>query len=300
MTDLKKKAERIKQIQNRLNTLFEGMSDRLAYEQDLEGLGQMSVGNLNVLMSSMMEKLYESKEGRDIIRKYAKVIDESEDLARAFRVGNAVSTSPDVSDKDVYLNEALKLGEGIDRKAFAGNKAKLVEVVKEACEATKQTHTTLTEAINSGDAVYESVEYVLTHKKTAKNLKEYVERVTAIKRSLNEGKSVVENEYLGKEPKALMEDLGKLTENSPEWLSDLILEFVSNRLSAGSVEDLFNSRKDRCIKILDEAVESAENVEQKSQFDTMRKQLQERKFVEESSYDDLANLAELEYTLTSK
>ena len=300
MINFTERAERIRQIQNRMNEMFENVSERLAYQEDLEGLGNLSVGNLNGLMSGMLEKLYESKEGRDIIRKYTKVIDESVDLERAFKVGFAVSQKPGVSDKDVYLNEALKLGEGIDRKNFSKEKAKLVAVVKEACEATKQTHGMLSEAFASADPLYDSVEYVLTHKKSARNLNEYVEQVTVIKRRLNEEETVDENEFSGKDPKELMEELNKLASNSPEWLSDLIMEFVSNRLSAGSVEKLFEDRKDRCIKILDEAVESAETVEQKSQFDTMRKQLQERKFVEATSYDDLANLAELEYTLTSK
>ena len=294
--------EKVREIKDKISLLFESVADRLEVERLFDTFGDLSFGQLNHIFESVTDRIFDESKGKKVIAKYAKVIKESKELPKAYAAYTSLvhhKGSVNESINNLYVNEAIKFTDGLNRKKYLEEKNNLAEVVKEAVRVSGEKYGELKECIDKSNPVYESIEFVTVNNRKATNLGEYVSHIDRIQKFINEGiEENVENEYSGKNPEEINEKINEILSENEEWLGKLFSDMLVEFAAYGDYEHLFENRLQACLNHLDEGIESSETVESKNQLQTMRKQLAEKKYNRETVIEDLVNLAELEQTLS--
>ena len=70
-----------------------------------------------------------------------------------------------------------------------------------------------------------------------------------------------------------------------------------NNIAGGTNSDLFSLYKGKCANILEEKIESSEDVSEVNRLNSMKDAIMEKVFNEETFYDDIIMLNELKNTL---
>ena len=98
--------------------------------------------------------------------------------------------------------------------------------------------------------------------------------------------------------KELIDGLNESLEGLADWEKLAISDIAIARLAKRDMSELFEEYKNKCLEKLSENIEKEPTVELKSHFETMKKQLEEKKYNEGSLYEDIVTLADLRSKLS--
>lgn len=292
------KSKDLERLQEEMNNIFEQRIREAVINESIQGVSALPLGTIKNIFESISDRLYSTAEGKKLIGKYIKCLKENKNLRTLYSICDSINKPSYVADVNLFLNEAINYGSNIDIKKLAEEKSKFSSIVVDCIKESKMTNEELTEAINANKDINESIDYLLTNKKSIKTLSERANKTAVLSNYINENmpeKSVVEE---GKSVKELLNALNETFDASLEsWEMKVAKDIALANLSNRSKKELFEGYKAECIKTLDTLMES-KNVEDKSRFSTMKSQLENKEFSEETLSEDLLNLAKLNYTLT--
>lgn len=270
--------------------------DRRINEADIRDTSErvkgFSFGKIKYLFEALSESLFESENGKKLIGKYVKTCKNSDGISDYVRISEDIKNIDGIEDTKTYLSEALAICVNIAHNELKG----LGEITSDCILETKTTgkivDSILAEYDGSIDKVIE--ESIMT-KKTLSNAKKRANNIVRLSEMIGDRKAekeAVDEVVVSEGVKQL-----KSLINEDEGLKSLLGDIFENCVAGGSNSDLFSSYKDKCASILEEKIESSEDVSEISRLNSMKDAIMEKAFNEDTFYDDIITLNELKNTL---
>lgn len=288
----------LEKLKNEVNRLFEERMRKAGLNEELETLHEKPFGAIKNVFEGLTDKLYESAEGKKLIGKYVKAIREGKNSSDMYSVYEFVYRSPKVSDAGRFLNEAISMTNGFDGKKFADEKKKIAGIVAEAVSFAGKDANFVKDEIAKNLELNEAIDYLISNEKKFNNLSSYVNKFSMVERFLSDNMVNESQQTENKSGKDLIADLNESMEGLNEWEKEAVKEIAMARLSKRDMSEVFEEKKTDCLNKLDENIENEDSVETKSHFETMKSQLEEKKYNEDTVLEDIITLVELKKTLS--
>lgn len=270
--------------------------DRRINEADIrdtsERVKDFSFGKIKYLFEALSESLFESENGKKLIGKYVKTCKNSDGMSDYVRISEDIKNIDGIEDTKTYLSEALAICVNIAHNELKG----LGEITSDCILETKTTGKILDSILAEYDGSIDKVieESIMT-KKTLSNAKKRANNIVRLSEMIGDRK----NEKETVDEVVVSEGVKQLNSliNEDEEIKNLLGDIFENCVAGGSNSDLFSLYKGKCASILEEKIESSEDVSEISRLNSMKDAIMEKAFNEEAFYDDIITLNELKNTL---
>ena len=287
-------------VRNEFNRLVNEQIETHKYNDVLENINTLGLGKIRNLYESISDTMLESDSGVKIMRKYVKTIKENKDLKKVFSFYNFIDNlDVDSDSRWAYITEGLKCLDGINKRNYKKGVKELGNIVSEGVKISNISRNVIEECINNTNDVYESVDFLVLEKPTLKNINEQVIAKNNILNFLDNKTAIVkescDNEKTNKE---LINEINEeLSEINESWMKELIEDITLNNLSNNGNKVLFENYKNDCLMIIENIVNSDNEIEDKSKMYSLKEKLSNKEYNAESFNNDIINLAELKSTL---
>lgn len=287
-------------VRNEFNRLVNEQIETHRYNDVLENINTLGLGKIRNLYESISDTMLESDNGVKVMRKYVKAIKENKDLKKVFSFYNFIDNlDVDSDSRWTYITEGLKYLDGIDKRNYKKGVKELGNIVTEGVKISNISRNIIEECINNTNNVYESVDFLVLEKPTLKNINEQVNAKNNIL-SFLDNKTIVVRESCesNKTNKELINEINEeMSEINESWMKELIEDITLNNLSNNGNKVLFENYKNDCLMIIENIVNSDNDVEDKSKMYALKEKLGNKEYNAETFNNDIINLAELKSTL---
>ena len=288
-------------LKESLNDVIDKRITKMKLEECINSFNSLSFACLNEIFKNTVDKLYETKEGKRLIKKYVKTIKESNDLKKVYSIYNIVNSPNKINDGTLFIKESISLIKEIDKKNYGDSLSSISDIVKE-CAVSANLDTEAIENIKDKyhGSISESLDYVLFNKMGMNNIVEYTNGLSRITNFINENKKH-ENDLMveGKSICELIGEFDKLFTNDIEiWESTAIKDISLAELSGKDKKDVFEEYKSECLSIIEENL-NEKDVENSSRFQGMKEKLMKKEFNSDTIVEDILMLSELKHVLKS-
>lgn len=288
-------------LKESLNDVIDKRITKMKLEECINSFNSLSFACLNEIFKNTVDKLYETKEGKRLIKKYVKTIKESNDLKKVYSIYNIVNSPNKINDGTLFIKESISLIKEIDKKNYGDSLSSISDIVKE-CAVSANLDTEAIENIKDKyhGSINESLDYVLFNKMGMNNIVEYTNGLSRITNFINENKKH-ENDLMveGKSICELIGDFDKLFANDIEiWESTAIKDISLAELSGKDKKGVFEEYKSECLSIIEENL-NEKDAENSSRFQGMKEKLMKKEFNSDTIVEDILMLSELKHVLKS-
>lgn len=288
-------------LKESLNDVIDKRITKMKLEECINSFDALSFACLNEIFKNTVDKLYETKEGKRLIKKYVKTIKESNDLKKVYSIYNIVNSPNKIDDGPLFIKESMSLIKEIDKKNYSDSLSSISDIVKE-CVVSANLDIETIEKLKSKyyGSINESLDYVLFNKMDINNVVEYTNDLSRITNFINENKKH-ENDLMveGKSICELIGDFDKLFTNDIEiWESTAIKDISLAELSGKDKKDIFEEYKSECLSIIEENL-NEKDAENSSRFQGMKEKLMKKEFNSDTIVEDILMLSELKHVLKS-
>ena len=287
-------------VRNEFNRLVNEQIETHRYNDVLENINTLGLGKIRNLYENISDTMLESDNGVKVMRKYVKTIKENKDLKKVFSFYNFIDNlNVDSDSRWTYITEGLKYLDGIDKRNYKKGVKELGNIVSEGVKISNISRNIIEECINNTNNVYESVDFLVLEKPTLKNINEQVNAKNNIL-SFLDNKTIVVRESCesNKTNKELINEINEeMSEINESWMKELIEDITLNNLSDNGDKVLFENYKNDCLIIIENIVNSDDDVEDKSKMYSLKEKLGNKEYNAETFNNDIINLAELKSTL---
>ena len=270
-------------------------------EERVSNLDKLGFGEIKSLFEGISDKLFDGH--KDCVANYIKTIKENKELKTLYVLFENALKPAHVNDTNSLVSSMVAISDGIDKKTLKEGVKKLQGILKEAVVKSNITAEEFDTLLNENKDINESLSYILTNKKTAKNLFEHTNKVHAVVSYINENMAsdnVVDEKASDKTKTELVNDLNEAISCDTPWETEAIKDLTLCYLSESSSEELFKQYKDECISLLSEKIEDADSMEEGIRFSTMKESLLKKEFDKTKLKESILTLAELKYTLINE
>lgn len=288
-------------LKESLNDVIDKRITKMKLEECINSFDTLSFACLNEIFKNTVDKLYETKEGKRLIKKYVKTIKESNDLKKVYSIYNIVNSPNKIDDGTLFIKESMSLIKEIDKKNYSDSLSSISDIVKE-CVVSANLDIETIEKLKSKyyGGINESLDYVLFNNMGINNVVEYTNDLSKITNFINENKKH-ENDLMveGKSICELIGDFDKLFTNDIEiWESTAIKDISLAELSGKDKKDIFEEYKSECLSIIEENL-NEKDAENSSRFQGMKEKLMKKEFNSDTIVEDILMLSELKHVLKS-
>lgn len=288
-------------LKESLNDVIDKRITKMKLEECINSFNSLSFACLNEIFKNTVDKLYETKEGKRLIKKYVKTIKESNDLKKVYSIYNIVNSPNKINDGTLFIKESISLIKEIDKKNYGDSLSSISDIVKE-CAVSANLDNEEIEKIKDKyhGSISESLDYVLFNKMGMNNIVEYTNGLSRITNFINENKKH-KNDLMveGKSICELIGDFDKLFTNDIEiWESTAIKDISLAELSGKDKKGVFEEYKSECLSIIEENL-NEKDAENSSRFQGMKEKLLKKEFNSDTIVEDILMLSELKHVLKS-
>lgn len=276
-------------VKDNMIKIFDKRINEAMINDFINSIDNLSFIECKQLFEGISDKLFDSVRGKKIIGKYARLIKEDKNLKNLFLLTENLTTKKNVADAKLYISECANFSVNLGKNSLK----KLHDLLKEAVKLSGLSQSILNDIVSSNKEINDSINFILTNKKTLNNVNDYTRHINILSETLN--KNIVENKC----DEVNAEDISHLLdeEDLEDWEKDIIEEIVIANLAGHSKESVFNNLKNECINIIDKSCEICENETTVSRLKLMKEQLSNKSYNEEHINEDLLKLSELRKTL---
>jgi hypothetical protein len=280
---------------NELSNVIDTKINKVKLTENINKVDKLSFFECKQLFDKMSASLFETKNGKKYIAKYVKIIKENSVLREAFTLYESFIKENNINNTQLFVTESCNYINNMDSKLYKNGVNEIRSLVKKALKECALNNDTFNTVINENSEINNAITYVFENKKTAKNMNLYTENISRIVNYLDNNKSNI-NESTDV---ADVQDLKNLFNNDLElWENAVIEKLVLCNMSNGNKTTLFEEYKTKCLQLIEETLKDEDiTLETKSHLSTMKSQLNEKIYKEETANDDILKLANLEYTL---
>jgi hypothetical protein len=291
-------------LKESFNKAFDSQIREHKLQEKITELNNLGFGDVKSLFEGISDKLFDNH--KDCVAKYIKTIKENNDLKTLYVLyENAIKPSH-VNDVNLLVSSMVAISESINSKSLKEGMKKLHSVLTESIIKAGVSAEDIDAILNENKEINESLTYILTNKKTAKNLFEHTNMVHSVVNYINENmgddkiNDKVNDKINDKTNSDLINDLNEAISCDTPWETEAIKDLTLCYLSESNSEELFNRYKNECIELLEEKISDADSIEEGVRFSTMKESLSKKEYNKDKIKESILTLAELKYTLISE
>lgn len=291
--------ETIKKFKDTFNSLVDKKINEASRNYLLNTFENIGVNRLACLFESISDKLIDTDEGKSLLARYVKAINENKSLKKIYQFRNAIM-NPITENSDAYLNEVISISEGIDPSEYEAGKKKISQILRESVNLAKLSSGQIVESAADENRIQTAAEYIITNKKSFKNLSEYVSNKEIVRKYIDENKKTAEtiDESENKTVDDLISELNENLLSMEDWRRNAVSRLTESRLAKRDDKELFEEFKKQCLDRMEEKIEETDDSGESSKLALMKEQLSAKEYNESEFMNDLMNLAELKETLS--
>lgn len=257
-------------------------------------LSERSFGYIKEAFESLAPELFETKEGKKIMKKYAETISENKNLSSLHTIYENIRKMHNGSDIDFFVNEISSKNWEINKNTVTEDVNKVGKVLAEAYIMVGNKSEELLPSTNK--KLDNALEFIAENKKTNKNIAEYSDAVKVIREYIESKENDGTNNSF--------DDIDTIAENLingfNEKYSNELSENEKNMLKelseSDNKESVFNKYKASCQEKLDEEIKKFINDGDSESANKMKKiqeQVGKKVFSEDTVGTDICNLMEM-------
>lgn len=228
------------------NKFFDSMSKFMQSEEgELSNLygESRNFGIAYNVFEQNINNLFETKEGKKIIKEAYDLIKNDKVLSEQFNVYDLFERKKASDNTQQFVNEAINMLGDFDRKQVKESNEKFIKFIR---ENKLNEYVEIPEELEN---LYESIEYIILNKKTFGNLNEHIKAKNIIISHINNNKELNEDKKLSFDD--FKNEIDKLQENTDKEINEdelkLLKDFVDNKENPKKV---FESYKRNAIKFI--------------------------------------------------
>jgi predicted nucleic acid-binding protein len=191
--------------------------------------------------------LLEDKKKRDAYAKIIKLIREDKVLKKQFKLYEAFRNAEDVEYPEIFVQDMVNLAcTGLNKKKITESNDKLLKLISEA---------NLNELVDIDDDemdLYESIEYLITHKPTFGNMKDYSNAKGVVSEYIKRNCVKTEENTLTEED--YHKRLKEITEKYSNGITESEMELIKLVESTEDKEGLFETKRSEAVKSIKESI----------------------------------------------
>lgn len=292
---------------NKLNTLNEVESvrqqvneacdKRAEYIKTCMKADQMSkrgFGFIKESFEAISPSLYETKEGKSILRKYVKTIKENKNLSSLHAIYESIRKANKNTDVDFFVNSLINENWEINKKSLANDVKKIGRVLAEGyIYLGKDTEKLLPKENAQLD---NAVRFIAENKKTKNNLAAYSDAVKIIKESIDSNEAVLDTVLTSNLDEVIEGLINDYNQKYDGMLTNDEVAIVQELANSDKKEEVFNKYKDSCKEKVAEAKENfAKAGDEKSakRLSVVLEQIDAKKFSIDTAANDITALIKL-------
>ena len=295
-----KDKETFKKLQESLMDVMNNRYNELCLNELKENLTSAPLYTTKHIFESISKDFYNTPKGKKILKEYVDTIKKNNSLRKAFIIFENMNKPQSVLSPDLFVNENLSFMQEIKLSEYKAGLKKINNIIRESIELAALNTEELEELIKESETdEAEAIDYLINNRKTLKNIAEYTNKVSTLTES-------VKNKRIFKSEDALSEslnisDLLNMINESVSGLgkeeANVVKDLTLISLSGQDGKEIYETYKNKCKDILEEAVKNEEALETRSRFQRMLGQINERNYNKSTLNEDVLNFARLYATL---
>ena len=295
-----KDKETFKKLQESLMDVMNNRYNELCLNELKENLTSAPLYTTKHIFESISKDFYNTPNGKKILKEYVDTIKKNNSLRKAFIIFENMNKPQSVLSPDLFVNENLSFMQEIKLSEYKAGLKKINNIIRESIELAALNTEELEELIKESETdEAEAIDYLINNRKTLKNIAEYTNKVSTLTES-------VKNKRIFKSEDALSEslnisDLLNMINESVSGLgkeeANAVKDLTLISLSGQDGKEIYETYKNKCKDILEEAVKNEEALETRSRFQRMLGQINERNYNKSTLNEDVLNFARLYATL---
>lgn len=295
-----KDKETFKKLQESLMDVMNNRYNELCLNELKENLTSAPLYTTKHIFESISKDFYNTPKGKKILKEYVDTIKKNNSLRKAFIIFENMNKPQSVLSPDLFVNENLSFMQEIKLSEYKAGLKKINNIIRESIELAALNTEELEELIKESETdEAEAIDYLINNRKTLKNIAEYTNKVSTLTES-------VKNKRIFKSEDALSEslnisDLLNMINESVSGLgkeeANAVKDLTLISLSGKDGKEIYETYKNKCKDILEEAVKNEEALETRSRFQRMLGQINERNYNKSTLNEDVLNFARLYATL---
>lgn len=295
-----KDKETFKKLQESLMDVMNNRYNELCLNELKENLTSAPLYTTKHIFESISKDFYNTPKGKKILKEYVDTIKKNNSLRKAFIIFENMNKPQSVLSPDLFVNENLSFMQEIKLSEYKAGLKKINNIIRESIELAALNTEELEELIKESETdEAEAIDYLINNRKTLKNIAEYTNKVSTLTES-------VKNKRIFKSEDALSESLNisDLLNMINESISGLgkeeanaVKDLTLISLSGQDGKEIYETYKNKCKDILEEAIKNEEALETRSRFQRMLGQINERNYNKSTLNEDVLNFARLYATL---
>ena len=210
------------------------------------------------IIEQNMNKLLETKKGKEFIKKAYKMIKGSNVLNEQFKVYDFFEKANYVENPKEFVNESLSIIKTIDKKQIKENNERLIKLIRE------YKLDEMVEIPEETENLYEAIEYVLLNEKKLENVDKFINATNVITehiQNLQTNTNVEDDKTFNHFKEKIEAEESKIEENINEDEKELLNTFMNAKIN--KKEDYENYKKQTLDKI-NNAILVSENEDKES------------------------------------
>ena len=295
-----KDKETFKKLQESLMDVMNNRYNELCLNELKENLTSAPLYTTKHIFESISKDFYNTPKGKKILKEYVDTIKKNNSLRKVFIIFENMNKPQSVLSPDLFVNENLSFMQEIKLSEYKAGLKKINNIIRESIELAALNTEELEELIKESETdEAEAIDYLINNRKTLKNIAEYTNKVSTLTES-------VKNKRIFKSEDALSEslnisDLLNMINESVSGLekeeANAVKDLTLISLSGKDGKEIYETYKNKCKDILEEAVKNEEALETRSRFQRMLGQINERNYNKSTLNEDVLNFARLYATL---
>ena len=274
--------------------------ESLELAKDISG---KNFGFIKESFENVSPELFKTKEGRSIISKYITCIKENDELKKMHLLYECVRKAGKDVDVNMYLNEAVSMVGTVNPKNYKDATTKVGKVL---AEAVVKLGSVKYEMLTSGKVyadrtIDEAIDYIGTHKKSAKTLPEFTECFNTISEQIRLHESVKKlASFSSLKEKDIEKAVNEFNEKYGKELDESGQSLVKELLESNDKEGVFNKYKDACVNKIKEKKNVFEvngDASSSERLGIILEKVENRKYDPETVNTDVFNLVEMANSL---
>lgn len=233
-----------------------------------------------------IENLWDTKEGKKIIKECYNLIKSNKVLNEQFKIYDMFEKAQNVDDVKDFVNEASNIVKTLDKKIVMENNEKLIKFIR---DKKLDEYVDIPEETEN---LYEAIEYIVLNKKTYDNVNDFVKAQNVITEHItkNQKNNIVENKITSAEFENKIEEIeNEINEKINQEEKTLLDGFLTDRKP--NKKEVFENYKKKTLRKIKEMIENSEDSD-KAQWDKIYENVSSKNFSENMS-ENITNCAEM-------
>jgi len=270
---------------------------RLFVESCIMGdmLSKKSFGYIKEAFENISPKLFDTKEGKKIIKEYTELIKTNKNLSALHTIYENLRKADKNADIDFFINKITSTNWGLNINKITEDTYKLGRILAEGVIHLGTECSSLLPEENK--AYSDAVEYIVENNIGKRNIVDYSNAIKVIKEHISQKENDEKVELKSVNIDTLAESLiDSFNKKYSGELTDIEFSTLRELCESENREDVFNKYKNSCIESLNSVMNtyaSSNNTEAVSKIQNLIEQVSRKEFSLDTITTDIAKFVEI-------